>query len=379
MYAVIFAVCGLVLVLATFLLTANGDALFPGIQIFSGGQGGQIGSSRAGSSATVLPTPPPPLMSQQVHSAILVKQAQTLSQLVVSGSIALGVMLVIAALLSWLAAGRVLRPIRAITATAQRLSQQNLQQRIALDGPRDELRDLAETIDAMLDRLAAAFEAQRRFVANASHELRTPLTRERALVDVTLADPKAGTAALRAMGERVRAAVDEQERLIDGLLALAQGERGVERHERLDLAVVAARALDATQGLPGHVQGLTLSRQLEPAPTLGDAELLERVVVNLVDNALTYNLEGGSVTVSTSAGDRQALLRVENTGLVIPEEVIPVLFEPFRRRGRDRAGRHRGHGLGLSIVAAVVEAHGGSVKAQPRPGGGLDVEVRLPG
>ncbi|HEX6488266.1 MAG TPA: HAMP domain-containing sensor histidine kinase [Candidatus Dormibacteraeota bacterium] len=377
MYAVIFAACGVVLVVVTFLLTANGDVLFPGLQIFSGGQSGQtmLPSGGFASGSTIIATSPAPLNAQQVHSAILVKQAQTLSQLVVSAAIALGVMLVIAAVLSWLAAGRVLRPIRAITATAQRLSQQNLQQRIALDGPRDELRDLAETIDAMLDRLAAAFEAQRRFVANASHELRTPLTRERALVDVTLADPKAGAAALRAMGERVRVAVDEQERLIDGLLTLAQGERGVERHEHLDLAEVTARALDAAQGV---AVGVALTRHLEPSPVLGDPELLERVAANLVDNALTHNVDGGSVVVTTGVREGHSLLRIENTGPVIPAEVVPVLFEPFRRRGRDRAGRQRGHGLGLSIVAAVVAAHGGTVEARPRAGGGLEVEVRLP-
>jgi signal transduction histidine kinase len=306
------------------------------------------------------------------------QQAQTLSQLAVSAGIALAVTLAVAAVLTWMAAGRVLSPIRAITSTARRLSQENLQERIALEGPRDELRDLAETIDAMLDRLASSFEAQRRFVANASHELRTPLARERALLDVWLSDPRAGAATLRNMGERVRAAVDEQERLIEGLLTLARGERGIERHEYIDLASIAVSAIDGVQGVPGHAEGLAVARDLQPAPVLGDAEMLERVAVNLLDNAMAHNVDGGNVEVATGCADGHAFLHVANTGPVIPHDVVPVLFEPFRRRGRDRAGRHRGHGLGLSIVAAVVKAHGGKVDAQPRDGGGLDIYVRLP-
>ena len=381
-YAAIFAFCGIALVVTTFLLTANAGVLFPG-----------IGPAMAGQSGISIVTQVPPggfvtpgtgaisdgtISSSQLQAAIANKQAETLRQLAVAGGISLALMLAFALVLSWLAAGRVLMPISSITRTARRLSQNNLQERIALEGPRDELRDLADTIDAMLDRLASAFEAQRRFVANASHELRTPLTRGRALVDVTLADPEASVSSLRAMGERVRAAVDEQERLIDGLLTLARGERGIDRRDNVDLAAVAARALDAIKGMPGQARGLDVHSDLQPAPVHGDLELIERAAFNLLDNAVAHNVDGGSVEVRTSSDNGHSFLRVANTGQVIPKETIPVLFEAFRRQGPDRAGRRRGHGLGLSIVASVVAAHGGTLDARPHPNGGLDITIRLP-
>jgi signal transduction histidine kinase len=372
LYAVIFAVCGVVLVLVTFLLTANASILLPGVDglFFSGSPTGFT------QGATVIVNGP--VSAQQLQAAVQTRQAETLAQLAISAGIALAVTLAVAVMLTWMAAGRVLSPIRAITATARRLSQENLRERIALDGPRDELRDLAETIDAMLDRLGTAFEAQRRFVANASHELRTPLARERALIDVGLSNAEASADSLRNMAERVRAAVDEQERLIEGLLTLARGERGIERHEFVDLADIAIRALDGVQGLPGHADGLAIARGLRPATVVGDTEMLERVVVNLLDNAMAHNVDGGRVELATGTQNGNAFLHVANTGPVIPPNVVPALFEPFRRRGSDRAGKHRGHGLGLSIVAAVVKAHGGRVDAQPRDGGGLDIYVRLP-
>jgi signal transduction histidine kinase len=285
--------------------------------------------------------------------------------------------LTLAVLLSWLAAGRALAPLRSITSTAKRLTHENLRDRIALEGPRDELHDLADTLDAMLDRLSSAFDAQRRFVSNASHELRTPLTRERALVDVTLADPHASVASLRAMAERVRVAVDEQERLIDGLLTLARGERGIERFEIVDLAEVTARAIDAA-GHAEHPAEIRMTKALAPAPVRGDPELLERLAFNLVDNALTHNVAGGWVDVRTSTAGDSATLSVGNGGRLMPPEVVPVLFEPFRRHGTDRTGARRGNGLGLSIVSAIAKAHGGVVRAEPGVAGGLEVVVALP-
>ena len=361
-YAAIFGVCGLILVVATYVLTANWDHLVATTWM-------DIGTS-ANTGAR--------LSSEPVQIATAYVRADTLTQLIVSEAIAFVVMLAIAIVLSWLASGRVLKPLRSMTATARRLSEQNLEQRIALEGPRDELRDLADTIDSMLDRLATAFEAQRLFVANASHELRTPLTRERALVDVTLADSKASLRSLRSMGERVRAAVDEQERLIDGLLALARGERGVERREKVDLAELAEHALAQVKELTGHVEAVSIEQDLHPATVVADPELLERVAVNLLDNALTHNCDGGHVQVVTRTDEDFAVLQVGNSGPFIPKESVPMLFEPFRRLGQDRTGRHRGHGLGLSIVASLVAAHGGTVEALPRDTGGMDVYVRLP-
>jgi signal transduction histidine kinase len=302
---------------------------------------------------------------------------KALDDLFRSGGIALGVTLSLAVLLSWLAAGRALAPLRSITGTAKRLTHENLRERIALEGPRDELHDLADTLDAMLDRLSSAFDAQRRFVSNASHELRTPLTRERALVDVTLADPHASVASLRAMAERVRVAVDEQERLIDGLLTLARGERGIERFETVDLAEVTARAIDAAEHAD-HPAEIRMTKVLQRAPVRGDPELLERLAFNLVDNALTHNVAGGWVDVRTSAAGDSATLRVGNGGPPMPPEVVPVLFEPFRRHGADRTKARRGNGLGLSIVSAIAKAHGGVVRAEPGVAGGLEVFVALP-
>jgi signal transduction histidine kinase len=384
-YAGIFGVCALILLVGTFVLTANGDILSPGVTILEthGIRAASTQQSQRGADTRsgARPSPEPVGVrpsSDFVQVAVAQNRSQTLTQLIVAETIALVVMLGFASVVSWFAAGRVLKPLRSITATARRLSEQNLQQRIALDGPRDELRDLADTIDSMLDRLAAAFEAQRLFVANASHELRTPLTRERALVDVTLADSKATVRSLRSMGERVRAAVDEQERLIDGLLALARGERGLERRESVDLAALTELALAQVKATPGRGEAISIERDLRSAAVEGDPELLERVVVNLLDNAITHNHDGGQVQVVTQTDGDFAVLHVGNTGSVVPRDSVPVLFQPFRRLGQDRAGRHRGHGLGLSIVASLVAAHGGTVEALPRDEGGMDIYVRLP-
>jgi signal transduction histidine kinase len=377
-YAAIFAVCGVALVAITLGLTASGDLLFPGLGLsLSSGQvviatqdlpgtfvGSQIGIGD-------------PSQLRVAQAAATSIRQKALDDLYRSGGLALAVTLSLAVLLSWLAAGRALAPLRSITGTAKRLTHENLRERIALEGPRDELHDLADTLDAMLDRLSSAFDAQRRFVSNASHELRTPLTRERALVDVTLADPHASVASLRAMAERVRVAVDEQERLIDGLLTLARGERGIERFETVDLAEVTARAIDAV-GHADHPAEIHMTKVLQRAPVRGDPELLERLAFNLVDNALTHNVAGGWVDVRTATAGESSTLRVGNGGPVMPREVVPVLFEPFRRHGPDRTGARRGNGLGLSIVSAIAKAHGGVVRAEPGVAGGLEVVVALP-
>jgi signal transduction histidine kinase len=275
--------------------------------------------------------------------------------------------------LGWIVAGRVLRPLSEITATARRVSQDRLEdERLALGGPQDELRELADTFDAMLDRLAAAFSSQRRFVANASHELRTPLTVLRAEVEVTLADPDAGVADLRAMGETVRDAVVECEALLDGLLVLARSQAGVDRREPVDLAAVARRAAAVEHG----AVELTVTAP-EPVLVEGDPALLARMVANLVENAARHNLPGGWGTVDVHARAGGAEIVVANSGAPVPAAAAEHLLEPFQRLAR-RGDGPPGVGLGLSIVRSVAEAHGGAVELEPRPGGGLRVTVRLP-
>jgi signal transduction histidine kinase len=291
-------------------------------------------------------------------------QAAALSQLLTQSGIALGLMALVSVGLGWLVAGRVLRPLQAITATARRLEGSTLHERINLEGPEDELKELADTFDQMLARLDTAFETQRRFVANASHELRTPLAIARTEADVALADPDASPAELRAMAERVREASQRSERLIEGLLVLARSERQLRAGEPVDLSEAAADALSVARPEAERL-GLRVRSVLGGAPVTGDRALLERLVANLVENAVRHNLAGGWLEVDTG-------------GAPIPPEQVPGLFEPFRRLGGDRTGSDRGAGLGLSIVRSVAAAHGGTASARALPGGGLEVTVEVP-
>jgi signal transduction histidine kinase len=286
--------------------------------------------------------------------------------------------------LGWVVAGRVLRPLQRITATAKRLSERTLHQRIALDGPDDELKELADTFDGMLARLDAAFDAQRRFAANASHELRTPLAISRTELDVALDDPDTPNAELRAMAERVRDATGRSERLIEGLLTLARSEQAPRVWEPADLADAAALALAHTRhhdqdGQPGAA-GLQVTSTLRPAPVAGDPALLGRMVANLVENAVRHNQPPGWLEVATGTSDGRAFVQVANGGQEIPPDQVEALFEPFRRLGGRVASASavRGAGLGLSIVRSVARAHGGDAHARALPGGGLEVTVRLP-
>ncbi|MEV4419859.1 HAMP domain-containing sensor histidine kinase [Patulibacter sp. NPDC049589] len=279
--------------------------------------------------------------------------------------------------LGWVAARRALRPIGRVTAAARRVSDERLDERLALDGPHDEVRELADTFDAMLDRLSAGMLAQRRFVQNASHELRTPLTAIRTEVDVTLADPDATDAELRAMGERVLAGADELDDLLEGLLVLARSRRGVDRHEDVDLTATARAAVAEAPACP--TLQLSVHPRTPAARAWGDGTMLGRVAINLVDNAVRYNEDGGWVRVETAEGERDgrpwATLRVANSGPRVPAADIARIVEPFERLGRHGTGS----GLGLSIVRAVVDAHGGSTRIEAPETGGLDVTVSLPG
>jgi signal transduction histidine kinase len=279
--------------------------------------------------------------------------------------------------LGWLVAGRVLRPLHQITATAQRLSERTLDQRIALQGPDDELKELADTFDRMLARLDAAFDAQRRFAANASHELRTPLAITRTEVDVALDDPDTPREELRAMAERVRDATQRSERLIEGLLTLARSEQQPRAWQPADLADATAQALAHARG-QDDLAGLRVVSGLRPAPVAGEVALLERMVANLVENAVRHNQPGGWLDLASGTGDGRAFVRVANGGGAIPADQVEALFEPFRRLHGRVASPAPSAGLGLSIVRAVARAHGGDAHATALAAGGLEVTVRLP-
>jgi signal transduction histidine kinase len=300
-----------------------------------------------------------------------------LGQLLTVSALGLVVMVLISFLLGWLIAGRFLRPLRMITATARDISANNLHRRLSLNG-RDEFTELAETLDDLFERLEASFESQRHFVANASHELRTPLTAERTLLQVALADPGATEDTLRSACEDVLALGESQERLIEALLTLATSERGIERTEAFDLAeitgdVVLARSQEA------HRRGLQIDMTLTSAPTVGDPSLVESLTANLLDNALRHNTAGGRIEVTTATIAGRAHLMVRNTGPVIPPDQLDRLFQPFQQLGGQRIRLTGGHGIGLAIVRAIADAHGATLARHARPDGGLDIEVSFPG
>ena len=317
--------------------------------------------------------------SEQAHQlgavAINVNNSD-LHQLLTWSIVALSLMVVASMALGWFLAGRVLRPLQVITTAARELSATNLHQRLALKGPNDELRELGDTFDELLGRLESSFEAQRQFVANASHELRTPLTLERAILEVTLADPEANAASLRAACERVLLIGEQQEHMIEALLTLARSERGLERREALQLDTLTGKVLEERRE-EANRRGLRIESKLEAAPTAGDRQLIERLIANLLDNAIHHNSPHGWVTVATSLDAGSALLTVANSGPLIEAAEAEQLLQPFRRQGTARIGSGNRHGLGLSIVSAIATAHGAAVDIQPVAAGGLRVEVRF--
>jgi signal transduction histidine kinase len=273
----------------------------------------------------------------------------------------------------WLVAGWALRPLQATAATVHRLGPQNLGQRIQLTGGPDALKELADAIDAALDRLAAGYESQRRFAANASHELRTPLAVQRLLTEVAMEAPDAGQD-LQRLGTQLLLTNDRNERLIEGLLVLAESDRGLQGKVPVRLDELADTVVEAHMELAGQ-HDVTLRRKLDPTSVPGDPVLLERLIVNLVSNAITYNEPGGWVEVIVTT---EPTLTVRNTGQEVPAEAVPTLLEPFRRLGADRVRGRGGVGLGLAIVRSIVGAHQGTLDMKPRPGGGLIVTVELP-
>jgi signal transduction histidine kinase len=290
--------------------------------------------------------------------------------------IGLGVLAIASVGLGWLVSGRALRPVRSITEAARQASELRLGQRLALSGPDDEFKQLADTFDVMLERLDAAFTSQKRFVANAAHELRTPLTAMRTAIEVTLSKPTRTPAQLEEMAARVKRSVERAEATVEALLTLATSELGPAAHETIDLATAAEDALDATQAAIDQ-RDLTIDAALEPAPARGDRVLLERMIANLVENAVRHNSPGGWIKIRTSQRPDGALFEIANTGADVAADQIPTLFEPFVRSNQ-RLHSSEGVGLGLSIANAIAHAHNATISARPRPGGGLEMSVTLP-
>lgn len=301
---------------------------------------------------------------------------QTLSSLLTYSMVGLGVMTCACGGLGWLVSRRVLAPVRTITGTAQRASQANLGERLAMRGPRDELRELADTFDGMLDRLDNAFAAQRQFVANASHELRTPLTLMRTAIDVTLAKPGRSQQQLEDMAVRVRRSIDHAQQMIEALLTLAISDQRAPHAEPIDLSVLAEDALDQAKDAIAS-RGLLVEAQLSDAPVSADSQLVERMVWNLVDNAVRHNVTGGWIQITTESANGSACLRIANSGKVITDAELAALAEPFRRlAGRTAVGE--GVGLGMSIARSVSVAHSAAMDVSNPAGGGLDIVVRMP-
>jgi signal transduction histidine kinase len=386
LYGAVFLASGTVLLAITYALVAH---RLPSSTVYVRSSGVSVGVSRgtvvAGVPQTIGGGPIQAPMSaaqaealfHQVEAAAARQRADALHQLVVESGVALAIMAVASMGLGWLLAGRALRPLRAMTSAARQLSEDNLHERLPADGPSDELGDLATTFNALLGRLERAFESQRQFVAHASHELRTPLTLERAILEVTLADPDADVATLRSACERVLAIGGQQEALIEALLTLARSQRGLDEHRPVDVAAATAEAVTASR-TASAARAVTVEADLEPAWAAGDQRLVERLASNLVDNAVRYNRDGGTVGVRTGTVDGHAVLSVTNTGPPVAGVEIERLFQPFQRLDAGRGASADGLGLGLSIVAAIASAHGAALAAGPAPDGGLRVDVRFP-
>ena len=370
LYCVLFFPLGAVLVVITFVVTILAsrpvvDA--PPVRVL---RHGKTVIDLPSNGAGVKTATPPSL----VHLGSL---SLDFHEFLLGSCMTLVVMIGISVVLGWLIAGRVLRPLRTITDTTQSISENDLHQRLALAGPRDELTELGDTIDGLLGRLERAFDSQRRFVANASHELRTPLTVDRAMLQVALSDPNLTLDSLRAACGEVLEAGREQERLIDALLTLARSQRGLDHKEPVDLAAMTSEVLHAHEP-SAAARGLHVDASLGDATVPGDARLLYQLVSNLVDNAIRHNITGGRVQVTLAASTTEATLTVTNTGPPVAPDQVSRLLQPFQRGTPDRTATPNGLGLGLSIVADIAEAHGTSLGVLPRPEGGLTITVALP-
>ena len=377
LYASIFVACGAALVAITYLLLAHNLA---GTKTQTDNSSSDVqrliqqcvlNATAKGAASGDAETKCAALYANGVKAGASAQRGTTLNHLLAYSLLTLAAVTVLMVVAGWLVAGRILRPIHTLTAAARAASEQNLSQRLALQGPHDELRELSDTFDDMLARLERAFTSQQQFIANASHELRTPLTVMRTSIDVVLAKPNPTPNELRRMSLDVRDAVERAEELITALLTLARNELSVLAPEPLDLAVIAEDALETR-----NPDGLTVTSTLECAPVAGDSLLLEHLVANLLDNAERYNTAAGTIAISTAVNHNTSLLHVVNTGPVVPPEQVDRLFLPFTRL--DGRTHHEGFGLGLALVASITAVHGGTISASAAPTGGLDLTVALP-
>jgi signal transduction histidine kinase len=388
LYGGTFLICGAALLAVTYALVSHGITGGEGIELHGGGRGGGKGPLPGGSAIPLppatLPKPkaPPgvarieqsPAGQEFLRLAEVQLRVEELHRLEIESAIALGIMAILSGLLGWFVAGRALRPLRTITAAAREISAASLDKRLALGGPADELKDLGDTIDALLARLEDSFTAQRAFVANASHELRTPLALSRAMLGFALASPDLTFTALKATCRELFDAGSDHERLIEALLTLARSQQGIEERQPVSLTEVVEEVIGAPAP-PGMAEGITIERALNPAWVSGDRRLIRQLVTNLVENALRHNITDGEIRVGVEAHQGQAMLTVDNTGRHVPADQIERLLQPFQRLKPDRTGDTTGRGLGLSIVRAITTAHDATLQIQPNPDGGLHVRI----
>jgi signal transduction histidine kinase len=382
LYGGLFLACGAVLLTVTYLLVeATGYPTISGSQLPAQLTNHPAARSSPASQRLQLTSP---FSAGQLHQMQAAQKAEdirvvnaVLRELLIRSPVALAIVTVAALALGWLVAGRILHPLATIATTARRISASNLNERLSLQGPDDELKALGDTLDGLFARLEASFQAQRHFVANASHELRTPLTRERAMLQVALNAPGTTTDMWRDTAREVLASNTEQESLIEALLTLASSEGAPGQREPIDLAAVIDEVLLARRAETARL-ALSIEAATEPAAIDGAPILIERLVANLVDNAIRHNVAGGHIEIATATKEGHAVVSVASTGPVIPPAEVGRLFQPFQRLNGRSAHHGDGHGLGLSIVQAIATAHGAAIAARAQPGGGLVIDVAFP-
>ncbi len=353
LYAGLFLLSGLALLAITYLLV-------------------RAASTTTAVHATMTAGGPRPVGPVEQHSLDLHRQ-------LVASIIALGAMTIISAALGWLVAGRVLAPIRTMTLAARRISEDNLAERLDVRGPDDELKLLGDTIDQLIARLQAAFESQRRFVANAAHELKTPLATMRASLDVAAAKPEPVPPHITALEQRLRDELARLEALLEGLLALARAEHGqLSDQSTVSLGEIATAAVRSNADAIDDRRLEVVEDESADVLVIGSRALLERMVQNVIDNAIVHNMTGGRLQIRTAIEDHLAKLIVENSGPALSEDDLSQLTQPFRRSGADRTATANGSGLGLSIVSSIVQAHGGELALTACEQGGLRLQIQLP-